>query len=132
MRRERSRCDSKSTLSIPVERGSLRSRGWRIALFALILTNCRPAPDQGATLHVQAPDEHHDADVYVDGRYMGQLASLQGAQALALAPGAHRVEIRKPGRFPVQRTLRVGKTPLHETKITVEAELLENPLVRRD
>ena len=37
----------------------------------------------------------------------------------------HRVEVRKPGRFPVQRTVRVdGDTP---AEIVVDAELLEDP-----
>lgn len=93
---------------------------------------CRPAPGLGARLEIVAPEEDMDADVYVDGRYVGQLSALHGdpSGSMRLAPGVHRVEVRKPGRFPVQRTVRVEKTPVQSTRVVVEAELLENPLVQ--
>ena len=72
---------------------------------------------------LQITSEAQDADVWVDGQYIGQVAAVSGR--LELAPGVHRVEVRKPGHFPVQRTVRVerqgGQT------VVVEAELLEDP-----
>ena len=78
-------------------------------------------------LKIEAPEADRDADVYVDGNYVGQIDALDaaGTKGLQLAPGVHRLEIRKPGRFPVQKTLRVpnrGASP-----IVVSAELLEDP-----
>lgn len=64
-----------------------------------------------------------DADVWVDGEYIGQVAAVSGK--LRLAPGVHRVEIRKPGHFPVQRTVRVDKQG--GGTVVVEAELLTDP-----
>jgi hypothetical protein len=64
-----------------------------------------------------------DADVWVDGEYIGQVAAVSGK--LRLAPGVHRVEIRKPGHFPVQRTVRVDKQS--GGTVVVEAELLTDP-----
>jgi hypothetical protein len=78
-------------------------------------------------LKIETPQADQDADVFVDGNYVGQVSALgtAGTGGLKLAPGVHRLEIRKPGRFPVQKTLRVptkGSSP-----IVVEAELLEDP-----
>ncbi len=95
---------------------------------AVLLGACRPAPGTGAPLAIEVPDADTDADVYVDGNYVGQVGSLTaaGADPLVLAPGVHRLEVRKPGRFPVQRTIRVeggqGAEP-----VVVQAELLEDP-----
>jgi len=100
-----------------------------IAFACLVLLGaCRPAPGTGAPLAIEVPDADADADVYVDGNYIGQVGSLTaaGADPLVLAPGVHRLEVRKPGRFPVQRTIRVeggqGSEP-----VVVQAELLEDP-----
>lgn len=78
-------------------------------------------------LKIEAPAEDLDADVYVDGNYVGQINGLDdaGTKGLQLAPGVHRVEIRKPGRFPVQKTIRVPTRGA--TAIVVGAELLEDP-----
>ena len=48
-----------------------------------------------------------DAEVFVDGNYVGQVKALRVPEtgSILLAPGVHRVEVRKPGRFPVQRTV---------------------------
>jgi len=92
---------------------------------ALGVTACRPAPGLGASLEIRTPKADEDADVYVDGRYVGRVSALGG---FTLAPGLHRVEVRKPGRFPVQKTVRVEMTPLATTTTVVDAELLENPL----
>ena len=67
--------------------------------------------------------ETADADVWVDGEYIGQAAAVSGR--LKLAPGVHRVEIRKPGHFPVQRTVTVDKKG--GGSVSVEALMLEDP-----
>lgn len=64
-----------------------------------------------------------DADVWVDGAYIGQVSAVSGR--LRLGPGVHRVEVRKPGHFPVQRTIRVDKQT--SGSVVVEAELLTDP-----
>lgn len=104
-----------------------------VSRFALMtslvaLAACRPAPGTGAALSIEVPDEDADADVYVDGNYVGQVGSLTaaGAEPLVLAPGVHRLEVRKPGRFPVQRTIRVEGGPGAQP-VVVQAELLEDP-----
>jgi hypothetical protein len=75
-----------------------------------------------STLKIVTVDD--DAEVYVDGAYLGQVREVSGAQQLT--PGVHRVEVRKPGRFPVQRTIRVDpKRPAEFSEIA--AELLEDP-----
>jgi hypothetical protein len=96
-------------------------------VLALASVACRPAAGTGAMLKIEAPEADRDADVYVDGNYVGQIDALDAActKGVALAPGVHRVEIRKPGRFPVQKTVRVparGPSP-----VVVSAELLEDP-----
>ena len=95
---------------------------------ALLLGACRPAPGTGAPLSIEVAPEDADADVYVDGNYVGQVGSLTaaGAEPLMLAPGVHRLEVRKPGRFPVQRTIRVEGGPGAQP-VVVDAELLEDP-----
>ena len=67
--------------------------------------------------------ETRDADVWVDGEYVGQVEAVSGA--LRLAPGVHRVEIRKPGYFPVQRTVRVVRKA--GGTVSVSAEMLTDP-----
>jgi hypothetical protein len=67
--------------------------------------------------------ETADADVWVDGQYIGQVSAVSGR--LKLAAGVHRVEIRKPGHFPVQRTVRVDKQG--GGAVVVEAEMLADP-----
>jgi len=100
---------------------------WRsscISLFVVSLVlGCRPAPGRGATLQISTVAADTDADVWIDGNYVGRVADLSPT-AVKLAPGKHRVEVRKPGRFPVQRTVEVdGSTP----SIRLDAELLEDP-----
>ena len=109
-------------------------RAWKAgALSALVaglltLGACPKHKDQTSTALVVLTEQADlDADVYIDGNYVGQVGELQNATTgpIRLAPGVHRVEVRKPGRFPVQRTVRVDKRPPPET--TVQAELLEDP-----
>ena len=103
----------------------------RLLLAVLLLgPGCRtPASAIGpVALRIAVPEADADADVYVDGHYVGQARAL-GTERLGtiqLAPGVHRVEVRKAGRFPVQRTVRVdGQTP---AEVVVDAELLEDPV----
>ena len=103
------------------ERLARAALAWGLGLGTL--TACRPGAG-GATLQIEAPREDTDADVYVDGHYIGQVSALKD-QGVELAPGVHRLEIRKPGRFPVQKTIEVdAATP---AIVVVEAELLEDP-----
>ena len=96
-------------------------------LVTATLPGCRPQPGAGARLQIQAPEEDRDADVYVDGNYIGTVAALRegGTTGIELAPGVHRVEVRKPGRFPVQRTIEIARDG--PDVVELDAELLENP-----
>ncbi len=80
-----------------------------------------------APLVIEVPDIDLDAEVFVDGNYVGQVKALRVPEtgSILLAPGVHRVEVRKPGRFPVQRTVTVEKA--QKTPAVVRAELLEDP-----
>ncbi len=127
-------CTSRSRqprLRRPDRRGSLFSLGTTAALVvALGLSACATrsgAADQAAPLAIEVPDVDLDAEVYVDGNYVGQVKALRVPETgpILLAPGVHRVEVRKPGRFPVQRTVTVGKA--QRTAVVVRAELLEDP-----
>ena len=114
-------------------RGSSRRAGGlaRGAALALVLalaplSGCKHA-DAGTSLRIEVPQEDLDADLFVDGQYVGQVGAVgkEPVGPVMLAPGVHRVEVRKPGRFPVQRTVRVdGKTP---AETVIDAELLEDP-----
>jgi hypothetical protein len=78
---------------------------------------------EGPSSLLEITSDTADADVWVDGQYIGQVAAVSGR--LKLAPGVHRVEIRKPGHFPVQRTVRVEKQG--GGAVVVDAELLADP-----
>ncbi len=110
-----------------------RERGALSLVFAALLgaSACATRPaggaEQAAPLKIEVPAEDLDAEVYVDGNYVGQVKALAVPETgpLLLAPGVHRVEVRKPGRFPVQRTVTVERT--QRTPVVVRAELLEDP-----
>ncbi len=95
-------------------------------MLAMLLA-CRQTPDAGAALQLTVVPADRDADVWIDGNYVGTVADLQGRAAgpMKLAPGAHRVEVRKSGRFPVQRTVHVSASG--PSSVTLDAELLEDP-----
>lgn len=103
----------------------------RAAFAAILLSACLSACAHGgggSALRIEVADADRDAEVFVDGNYVGQVKALAVASTgpILLAPGVHRVEVRKPGRFPVQRTVEVDrKRPPPE--IVVDAELLEDP-----
>lgn len=82
----------------------------------------------GTALRIDVAAEDADADVFIDGNYVGQVSEIQGTAAgpMRLAPGVHRLEVRKDGRFPFQRTLEIDpKSP--PAKLDVTVELLEDP-----
>lgn len=114
--------DSTNCLTAP------RSRLRRLATLGLLvgLLGC-PAASAGTSLVVEVPEADRDADVFVDGHYIGQVGALgkDPVGPVMLAPGVHRVEVRKAGRFPVQRTVRVDAATPAQT--VLEAELLEDP-----
>lgn len=78
---------------------------------------------EAPTSLLEIASESPDADVWVDGAYIGQISAVSGR--LRLAVGVHRIEIRKPGHFPVQRTVRVQKQA--GGTVVVAAELLTDP-----
>lgn len=104
----------------------LAPRGARVLAVAAALLACRPDPQRGASLQVTVAPGDQDADLWVDGNYVGRVGEITsaGAKPLQLAPGRHRVEVRKPGRFPVQRTVVVDG---RDATIELAAELLEDP-----
>ncbi len=107
----------------------MRSRSACSSALALVLAlvACRPQSGPGATLQITTAPEDGDADVFVDGNYIGRAADLARPDMPKpkLAPGSHRVEVRKAGRFPVQRTVKVVAGG--PATITLAAELLEDP-----
>jgi hypothetical protein len=104
-----------------------RSSCTEILAVALLLVGCKATPDAGAVLQLTVVPADRDADVWIDGNYVGRVADLEGKASgpMKLAPGAHRVEVRKSGRFPVQRTVQVGAGA--GSSVVVDAELLEDP-----
>ena len=78
-------------------------------------------------LRVVVPAADKDAELWIDGNYVGQLGEFDDERVglPRLAPGVHRIEVRKPGRFPVQRSVEVPTQAPPET--VVEAELLPDP-----
>lgn len=102
-----------------------------LAAALLLAGGCRgrelSGVEQSAPLVIEAPEADLDAEVFVDGNYVGQIRVLNDPATgpLLLAPGIHRVEIRKPGRFPVQASVSVKKD--RTGPVVVRAELLEDP-----
>ena len=58
-----------------------------------------------------------DASVYVDDRFLGSARQLQ---TLSLAPGAHRIEVVRPGYRTTERTVEVG--PDGPATVVIEME----------
>ena len=97
-------------------------------LCVVTVLGCAHQRGTASVLVIDAPAEDQDAEVYVDGNYVGNVMGLRTAGppgGLRLAPGVHRVEVRKPGRFPFQRTVRVE--PRAPATTVVHVELLEDP-----
>jgi hypothetical protein len=109
---------------VPMRSGSACSKSHVLVVVFVLALGCAHASGRerpASTLEIATVTT--DADVWVDGEYIGQVAAVSGQ--LQLAPGTHRVEVRKPGHFPVQRTVRVDKQG--GGKVVVEAELLMDP-----
>ena len=73
----------------------------RAALVALALVACGPKPHPNSVTPNDAviylKSNVTDAQVYVDGRFVGPVSMLRGG--IALDPGKHRVELRKDDYF---------------------------------
>ena len=110
-----------------------RARGMLAGALVSLSLACATGPrarggeKPSSALRVVVPADDRDAEVWVDGQYLGVVVELEDPRTglPLLAPGVHRVEVRKPGRFPVQRTVEVPRDAPPET--TVEAELLADP-----
>ena len=115
------------TSSAIPDRGPRRHRFVSILFVLFVAANCVSSSNRQvySRLFLEVQPSDMDAEVYVDGNYIGQVAEVQGRAsgtvgALRLAPGVHRLEIRKPGYFPMQRTLNVRDKPAPETSVEVE------------
>jgi len=73
-----------------------------------------PASDSNAVVVVRSATA--DAVLWIDGRYIGPIANLRGG--VALAPGAHRLEVRDDAHF--SRYLEVELAPRQRKVIEVE------------
>jgi hypothetical protein len=117
-------CNRKSNIS---------GMGWMgaLALALALAGGCKRSElsgaEQSAPLVLEVAPADLDAEVFVDGNYVGQVKVLQEPETgpLLLAPGIHRIEVRKPGRFPVQVTATVKKD--RNGPVVIRAELLEDP-----
>lgn len=112
-------------------RGESRLRAFRSCRTALALilasVGLMACAQTGSTLVVKTPPEHTDADLFIDGQYLGVIKEQgQSVAPPQLAPGTHRIELRKPGYFPYQRALRVPKRDA-PAKIDLRAELYAKP-----
>ena len=85
----------------------LAPRGARVLAVAAALLACRPDPQRGASLHVTVAPGDQDADLWVDGNYVGRVGEITSAgakplheqrvlrhwtQALPLHAGRRRIE----------------------------------------
>ena len=73
-----------------------------------------PAEDTDAIVVIRT--EAAEAVLWLDGRYIGPIASLKGG--VAVAPGAHRIEIRDDAHF--SRYLELQLAPRERKVIEVE------------
>ena len=106
--------------------------GLAVTMAMPVLAACdgktRNPGDAGTALHIEIAAQDEDADVFIDGNYVGQVAEVQGTKAgsMRLAPGVHRFEVRKDGRFPFQYTLEIDpKKP--PARVEIDVQLLEVP-----
>jgi len=72
-----------------------------------------PAPEPLPALgYLRSEVSPPEAQLFVDGAYLGRAGEFTGARLLALLPGRHRVEVVHPGFAPYTAELevRVGET----------------------
>ena len=84
-------------------------RGWLALLFVAGCATARSGGEEraakpDATLIVSSPVA--DARVYVDDRFVGRVADLEG-RAVQVPSGARRVEVRADGYFTAYRDVQV-------------------------
>ena len=84
----------------------------RALLVVSWLTACAPGAaanrvTSGASI-IYITSNVGDAQVYVDGRFIAPLDALRGG--VAVAPGAHRVELRHDDYFSSYREVQVGRS----------------------
>jgi hypothetical protein len=86
--------------------------GWLLGL-SLLLAGCATAPSKAILAYdgqeggIQLFVRPVDADVYVDGDYMGKVKDFQGDKALWLPSGLHAMEVRRDGYITFFRQLEV-------------------------
>jgi len=71
--------------------------------------------NEGFLIIQAVPD---DADVYVDGRRVGQAGEYEKTP-LELSSGTHKVEIRKTGFLPEVREIYAGNQSRHALKVNL-------------
>jgi hypothetical protein len=80
----------------------------------------RNAPAAPATGRLRLKVKPREAEVLVDGLYVGRVDDVDGIfQRLELEPGAHRIELRAEGYQPLEFDVRI---PIDDT-ITYSGEL---------
>jgi len=79
-----------------------------------LVAGCAAGPPPGAILAYDGQEgglqlfvRPADADVYVDGDYMGKVSDFQGDKALWLPRGMHAMEVRRDGYITFFRQLEV-------------------------
>lgn len=73
----------------------------------LSATTGRSAAASGAVVPLQIAADPPDVEIYLDGEYRGELARWRD-RTLPVAPGPHRIELRREGYFPLRREIEVG------------------------
>lgn len=97
----------------------------RAVLAAIWLTACAPGVAANrvgpgdAILYVTS--NVRDAEVYIDGRLVGPLDALRGG--VAVAPGAHRLELRHEEYFSRYLEVRIARAARQKLVIDMAATL---------
>jgi serine protease Do len=77
-----------------------------------------PAPSSSGDGSIDIVSDRAGADIYVDGRFVGQTPSV-----IHLPSGAHRIEVRSPGIPTWERDLEV----LKDSQVSLHASLNQHP-----
>lgn len=95
------------------------------ALLAILLAGCGPKPAPGGVAAGDAivfvTSNVHDAQLYVDGRFVGPLDALRGG--IAVEPGAHRLELRHEDYFSRYAELAVVRAERKQLALDLAAIL---------